>query len=176
MPAKRSRRQIERIKKVRGAKAGRFVVVHTKSGTIHSVFRNESTGRVVPKAKTHGAIVVGERGGGADPRQPRPGVPLLSGGRALALAGGARADSGEPDAPRGWEADDVAEPEGGKGFRGRPKILDLLGAGGLDEEEARVYAREVVRIVRGGSHTPEGTAPGPEAVRERREARQHRDG
>ena len=70
----------------------------------------------------------------------------------------------------------MAGPVGSKGFSGRPKILDLLGAGGLDEEEARVYAREVVRIVRGGSRAPEGPAPGPEAVRERREARRRREG
>jgi hypothetical protein len=148
VPAKRSRRQIERLKKARSAKTGRFVVVHARSGAIRSVVRDKGAGRAVPKAKTYSTIV----------------------------AGGSRRGSVDPDARRGREADEVAEPIGGKGFSGRPKILDLLGAGGLDEEEARVYAREVVRIVRGGSRDPEAPAPSPEAVRERREARQHREG
>lgn len=176
MASKRSRRQIERLKKARSAKTGRFVVVHTKSGAIRSVVRGKGAGKAVPKAKTYGAIVAGTRGGDAGSRQPRPRVPLLSGGKDPKPAGGSERTSTVPDALRGWEADDMAEPRESKGFRGRPKVLDLLGAGGLDEEEARVYAREVVRIVRGGSRAPEAPAPDPEAVRERREARRRRDG
>ena len=175
MPTRRSRRQIERIKKARGAKSGRFVMVHTKSGAIRSVVRDRDAGMAVPKAKTYGAIVVGGRGA-YDPRQPRPKIPLLSGGKDSTPAGRPERIFVASGAGRGWEADDVAGPVGSKGFSGRPKILDLLGAGGLDEEEARVYAREVVRIVRGGSRAPEGPAPGPEAVRERREARRRREG
>lgn len=59
----------------------------------------------------------------------------------------------------------------GKGFSRRPKILDYLGAGGLDEGEARRAASELVRRARAesGQHT-EGPAPEPSAVRERREA------
>lgn len=101
---------------------------------------------------------------------------MLSGGKDPTLAGGSSVGSVDPDTRRRREAYNMAESVEGKGFSGRPKILDLLGAGGLDEEEARVYAREVVRIVRGGSRAPEAPAPDPEAVRERREARQHRDG
>ncbi len=64
----------------------------------------------------------------------------------------------------------------GTGFSGRPKILDYLGAGGLDENQAREFAHDVVRELRGlGYHPPEAPAPDPDAVRERREAHQHSD-
>ncbi len=57
----------------------------------------------------------------------------------------------------------------GTGFIGRPKILDHLGAGGLDEDQAREFAYEVVRGLRGqGYHSPEAPATDPDAVRERR--------
>lgn len=81
MAVRRSRRQIERLKKARSAKTGRFVVVHTKSGRIRSVVRNRGAGRTIPKAKTYGATVVGARGNGKDLQQPRPKIPLLTGGK-----------------------------------------------------------------------------------------------
>jgi hypothetical protein len=54
----------------------------------------------------------------------------------------------------------------------RPKILDYIGAGHLDEEEAREHARELVRHAReeGARLVIEGDAPDPDVVRERREA------
>ena len=70
----------------------------------------------------------------------------------------------------------MAQPGESRGFSRRPKILDLLSVDGLSEEEARVFAREVVRVVRVGSHPPEAPAPSPEAVRERREVRRHSNG
>ncbi|CAN5898745.1 hypothetical protein BH23ACT11_BH23ACT11_18050 [soil metagenome] len=53
-----------------------------------------------------------------------------------------------------------------RGFSRRPKILDYLGAGGLDEGEARQAASKLVRPARAesGQHT-EGPAPEPDAVR-----------
>jgi hypothetical protein len=61
-----------------------------------------------------------------------------------------------------------------KGFSWRPKVLDYLGAGGMDEESARSMAGELVRHARSeSSRMPEGPAPSPDAVRERREAQQH---
>ena len=61
-----------------------------------------------------------------------------------------------------------------KGVSSRPKILDYLGAGGHDEETAREHAADLVRYARGSSgRLTEGPAPDPDAVRERREARQH---
>jgi hypothetical protein len=80
MVPKRSRRQIERLKKARGAKTGRFVVVHTKSGRIRSVVRDRGTGRTVPKAGTYGPIIAGTYSNDRD-SQPRPKIPLLSGGK-----------------------------------------------------------------------------------------------
>ena len=61
-----------------------------------------------------------------------------------------------------------------KGVSRRPKVLDYLGAGERDEEMARSHAEEFVRSARGSSgRLIEGPAPDPDAVRERREARQH---
>lgn len=62
-----------------------------------------------------------------------------------------------------------------RGVSKRPKILDYIGAGGVEESEAREYARDVVRHAREGTdgRAVEGPAPDPDAVRERREARQH---
>ena len=60
-----------------------------------------------------------------------------------------------------------------KGFRGRPLILDYVGAGGLEEDEAQEEAREIVRRVRENSHPfTEVPAPDPHEVRERRRRRQ----
>ena len=61
-----------------------------------------------------------------------------------------------------------------KGFRRRPKILDYLGAGHLPEDDARALAEGLVRDARErAARLIEGPAPGPEEVRERREAQQH---
>jgi hypothetical protein len=74
----------------------------------------------------------------------------------------------------------VTRPENteGKGFRRRPKMLDYLGTGGMEESEAREHAEGLVRRARherhagGAGREVEGEAPDPGAVRERREARQ----
>lgn len=63
-----------------------------------------------------------------------------------------------------------------RGFLRRPKILDYLGAGGMDEPEAREYAREMVRYTREMTDPQlEGPAPDPDAVREHREALQRQE-
>ena len=52
----------------------------------------------------------------------------------------------------------------------RPKILDYLGAGGIDESEAREYAQEMVRYTRQMTGPQlEGPAPDPKTVRVHRE-------
>lgn len=58
----------------------------------------------------------------------------------------------------------------------RPEVLDLLGSGGMTEDDARELARRLVRRAReeGGSHDPEAAAPSPQEVRRRREARRDR--
>jgi len=59
-----------------------------------------------------------------------------------------------------------------KGFRRRPIILDYVGAGNLNEDEAKEIAREVVRNARSGfERLTEGQAPDPEEVVDHREAR-----
>ncbi len=61
-----------------------------------------------------------------------------------------------------------------QGFSRRPTILDYIGAGASSEDEARDFARDVVRRARSeGFHYPEAPAPDPEAVRRGREAHQH---
>ena len=62
-----------------------------------------------------------------------------------------------------------------RGFSRRPKILDLVGTGGMDESEARSFAYQLVRRARAesGGRTPEGPAPNSDIVRERREVRRH---
>lgn len=64
-----------------------------------------------------------------------------------------------------------------RGFEQRPHLLDLLGSGGLPEEEAEEFARKLVRRAReeGGRHKPEAAAPSPKEVRARREARRRRE-
>jgi hypothetical protein len=77
---KRSRRQIERLKKVRRAnKTGRFVVTHSKPGRSGVVYKKEA-GPSVSKADTYSPTIAGVRSNGNDP-QPRPKIPLLSGGK-----------------------------------------------------------------------------------------------
>lgn len=65
--------------------------------------------------------------------------------------------------------------EHGRGFSRRPRILDLVGAGGTTEAEARDFAHDLVRRARAESagRIPEGPAPDPDAVRERREIHRH---
>ncbi len=48
----RSRKLMERIKKARNAKTGRFVTTHAKSGRIVVGVRKKSVGRSVPKTRT----------------------------------------------------------------------------------------------------------------------------
>ncbi len=64
-----------------------------------------------------------------------------------------------------------------RGFKQRPHLFDLLGSGGLPEEEAHEFARKLVRRAReeGGRHEPEAAAPSPEEVRAKREARRRRE-
>lgn len=58
----------------------------------------------------------------------------------------------------------------------RPKILDYLGAGSMDESEAREYAQEMVRYTRQMTEPQlEGPAPDPNIVREHREALRERE-
>jgi hypothetical protein len=57
-----------------------------------------------------------------------------------------------------------------RGFPRRPRILDYLGAGGMDESEARKYAQEMVRYTREMTEPQlEGPAPDPDTVREHSE-------
>jgi hypothetical protein len=62
-----------------------------------------------------------------------------------------------------------------RGISRRPRILDYIGAGGIEEAQAREYAEHMVRHARAeaSGRGVEGLAPDPDAVRERREARQH---
>ncbi len=62
------------------------------------------------------------------------------------------------------------------GFGHRPRVFDLLGGGGMPEEEARGLAHRLVQRARGegGTHEPEAAAPSPHEVRRRRESRRKR--
>ena len=72
----------------------------------------------------------------------------------------------------GQEVDDVAE----AGFRRKPRILDLIDAGGMPEAEAREIAEASVRYARSDAgRISEGPAPNPDKVRERRELRARRE-
>lgn len=64
-----------------------------------------------------------------------------------------------------------------RGFSHRPHFLDLIGAGGMPEVEARELAYRLVKRAReeGGGRAPEAAAPSPEEVRARREARRRRE-
>jgi hypothetical protein len=60
---------------------------------------------------------------------------------------------------------------GDRGPRKRPKLLDFIGAGGMKEADARLFASNVVRHARNlAGREVEGPAPEPAAVRKRREA------
>jgi hypothetical protein len=68
----------------------------------------------------------------------------------------------------------MAQPGSGeRGISKRPKLLDYIGRGGMSENEARLFASNVVRHARNlAGREVEGPAPGPAAVRSRREALQ----
>lgn len=76
MAAKRSRKQIERIKKAT-RKSGRYVVGHAKSG---KVWTRKSVGRVASRVRAYGGTAPATEATSAREGQPRPRVPLLSGG------------------------------------------------------------------------------------------------
>lgn len=60
-----------------------------------------------------------------------------------------------------------------RGIGSRPKLLDYIGAGGMEEDDEKLFASNVVRHARSlAGREVEGPAPGPAAVRERRAAKQ----
>lgn len=62
------------------------------------------------------------------------------------------------------------------GFRKKPRILDLIGADGVPEDEAREIAEDSVRHARSVTgRVVEGPAPDPDEVRERRDSRARRE-
>ncbi len=62
-----------------------------------------------------------------------------------------------------------------RGISKRPKLLDYIGAGGMEEKEAGMFASNVVRHARSlAGREVEGPAPDPAAVRQRREALRRR--
>lgn len=61
----------------------------------------------------------------------------------------------------------------GQGSSKRPRLLDYIGAGGMQEEDEKLFASNVVRHARSlAGREVEGPAPSPAAVRERRKALQ----
>lgn len=82
MVAKRSRKQLEQIKRARSKKAGRYVVRGSGSGTI----AGKRVGRAVPKPGGYGDSAPAARIRKKDRQQPRPKLPLLSGGKDPTLA------------------------------------------------------------------------------------------
>jgi hypothetical protein len=65
-------------------------------------------------------------------------------------------------------------PQDQRGFLRRPRLLDILGAGGMEEEQAHQIAHDFVRRARAESgRLVEGPAPDPADVHERRESVQH---
>ena len=77
MVARRSKKQIDRIKKAR-SKASRYIVTSSKSGKFQV---RRSVGRVVPKTRTYGGLAPAAETRVKARQQPRPKVPLLSGGK-----------------------------------------------------------------------------------------------
>ena len=77
MAARRLKKQIERIRKARNKKAGRYVVRGSGSGRTVG----KSAGRDVPKTRTYGRSALPAQTSGKDRQQPQPKVPLLSGGK-----------------------------------------------------------------------------------------------
>ena len=83
MAAKRSKKKIEQIKRARGKKTGRYVVVR---GPGSPVFVGKSVGRAVSKPRGYGGPTAAAKTREKDRRQPRPKLPLLSGGNNPTLA------------------------------------------------------------------------------------------
>ena len=77
MAARRLKKQIERIRKARST-ASRYIVSSSKSGKLQV---RKSAGRAVPKGRTYGGPAPAAEARGKDHQQPRPKVPLLSGGK-----------------------------------------------------------------------------------------------
>jgi hypothetical protein len=82
MAAKRSKKQMEQIKRARSKKAGRYVVRGSGSGMI----AGKSVGRAVPKPRGYGGPAPAAKTREKDSQQPRPKLPLLSGGKDPTLA------------------------------------------------------------------------------------------
>ncbi len=76
MATRRSKKQIDRLKKAR-SRASRYIVAGSKSGKFQV---RRSVGRVVPRTRTYGGPAPAAETRGKD-QQPRPKVPLLSGGK-----------------------------------------------------------------------------------------------
>jgi len=77
MSVRRSKKQIERLKKAR-SRASRYIVTGSKSGKFQV---RRSVGRIVPKTRTYSDPPPAAEARGKDRQQPRPKVPLLSGGK-----------------------------------------------------------------------------------------------
>jgi len=77
MAGKRSKKQIERIKKAR-SKVGRYIVSSSKSGKYQV---RKGAGRAVSKAGSYGRSASPAQTREKDHQQPQPKVPLLSGGK-----------------------------------------------------------------------------------------------
>jgi hypothetical protein len=77
MPAKRSKKQIDRLTKAR-SEASRHIVSSSKSGKFQV---RRSVGRAIPKTKTYGGPSPATQTPGKARQQPRPKIPLLSGGK-----------------------------------------------------------------------------------------------
>ena len=77
MAAKRSKKQIEQIKRARSKNAGRYVVRGSGSGMI----AGKSVGRAVSKPRGYGGPTPAAKTREKGSQQPRPKLPLLSGGK-----------------------------------------------------------------------------------------------
>jgi hypothetical protein len=77
MSIRRSNKQIARLKKAR-SRASRYILTGSKSGKFQV---RRSVGRVVPKTRSYGGPAPAVEARGKDRQQPRPKVPLLSGGK-----------------------------------------------------------------------------------------------
>ena len=75
--------------------------------------------------------------------------------------------------------DEVAAEPGREeaGFRRKPRLLELIDAGGMPEAEARQIAETSVRHARSDAgRVVDGPAPNPDEVRESRARRESRQG
>ena len=77
MPPRRTRKQIERIKKARSKVTGRYVVHHKRSVEGSDAVRSR---RGVSTIRSYGRSVSGDVAITDQSGQPKPKVPLLSGG------------------------------------------------------------------------------------------------